>query len=66
MVITEDTKDTMRDILADIQDGSFAREWLLECSVNRPVLNARRRQEKEHLIEKVGSKLREMMSWLKK
>ena len=66
MVITEDTKDAMADILADIQDGSFAREWLLECRVNRPVLNARRAQEKEHLIEKVGAKLREMMSWLKK
>ena len=66
MVITEDTKDAMRDILSDIQDGSFAREWLLECRVNRPVLNARRAQEKEHLIEKVGAKLREMMSWLKK
>ena len=65
-IITEETKDTMRDILADIQDGSFAREWLLENLVNRPVLNALRRNEKEHLIEKVGAKLRSMMSWLKK
>jgi len=65
-IITEETKDTMRDILADIQDGSFAREWLLENQVNIPVLNALRNNEKEHLIEKVGGKLRGMMSWLKK
>jgi len=65
-IITEDTKDTMRDILTDIQDGSFAREWLLENQVNKPVLNALRNSEKEHLIEKVGGKLRDMMSWLKK
>ncbi len=65
-IITEETKDTMRDILADIQDGSFAREWLLENQVNIPVLNALRNNEKEHLIEKVGGKLRKMMSWLKK
>jgi ketol-acid reductoisomerase len=65
-IITEDTKDTMFEILSDIQDGSFAREWLLENQVNKPVLNALRNNEKEHLIEKVGGKLRGMMSWLKK
>jgi len=65
-IITEETKETMRDILADIQDGSFAREWLLENQVNRPVLNALRNIEKGHLIEQVGGKLRAMMSWLKK
>ena len=65
-IITEETKETMRDILADIQDGSFAREWLLENQVNRPVLNALRNIEKGHLIEQVGAKLRSMMSWLKK
>ncbi len=65
-IITEDTKDTMFEILSDIQDGSFAREWLLENQVNKPVLNALRNNEKEHLIEKVGGKLRDMMSWLKK
>jgi len=65
-IITEDTKDVMRDILADIQDGSFAREWLLENQVNKPVLNALRNSEKEHLIEDVGGELRGMMSWLKK
>lgn len=64
-VITEETKDIMADILADIQDGSFAREWMLENQANCPVLNARRRQESEHEIETVGAKLRDMMSWLK-
>lgn len=64
-IITEDVKDVMRDILADIQDGSFAREWLLENQVNCPVLRARRRQEEEHPIETVGAQLRDMMSWLK-
>jgi ketol-acid reductoisomerase len=56
----------MRGILTDIQTGAFAREWLLENQVNRPVLNALRRHEREHPIEKVGAKLRGMMSWLKK
>jgi len=65
-IITEETKDVMRDILTDIQDGSFAREWLLENQVNKPVLNALRNIEKEHLIEDVGGELRGMMSWLKK
>lgn len=65
-IITEETKDTMFAILSDIQDGTFAREWLLENQVNKPVLNALRNNEKEHLIEKVGGKLRGMMSWLKK
>ena len=65
-IITEETKDIMRDILTDIQDGSFAREWLLENQVNKPVLNALRNSEKEHLIEDVGGELRGMMSWLKK
>jgi len=65
-IITEETKDIMRDILTDIQDGSFAREWLLENQVNKPVLNALRNIEKEHLIEEVGGELRGMMSWLKK
>jgi len=65
-IITEETKDIMRDILTDIQDGSFAREWLLENQVNKPVLNALRNIEKEHLIEDVGGELRGMMSWLKK
>ena len=64
-VISEDVRDEMRDILAEIQTGEFAREWILENQANRPVFNALRRDQKEHPIEKVGRKIREMMSWLK-
>lgn len=65
-IITEETKREMRKILEEIQTGQFAREWILENQANRPVLNARRRIEKEHLIEEVGGRLRGMMGWLKK
>ena len=65
-VINEDVRDEMREILAEIQSGEFAREWILENKANRPVFNALRRMQKEHLIEQVGAKIRGMMSWLKK
>jgi ketol-acid reductoisomerase len=65
-IITEDTRREMKKVLSEIQDGSFAREWILENKANRPYFNARRRMEKESLIEKVGEKLRGMMSWIKK
>lgn len=65
-VITAETKKAMKEILYEIQSGQFAREWILENQANRPVLNARRRHEKEHQIEKVGARLRAMMNWLNK
>ena len=65
-IITEDTKDEMRQILSEIQTGEFAREWILETKANKPVLNALRRQGAEHQIEEVGEKLRGMMSWIGK
>jgi len=65
-IITEETREEMRQVLAEIQSGQFAREWLLENMVNRPVFNAVRRQEAEHDIEVVGKKLRAMMPWLKR
>ncbi|MFH0914272.1 MAG: ketol-acid reductoisomerase [Chloroflexota bacterium] len=65
-VIDEMVKDEMRQILAEIQDGSFAKEWILENQAGRPVYNALKRREKEHPIELVGAKLRAMMPWLKK
>ncbi len=65
-VITAETKKAMKEILSEIQSGQFAREWILENQANRPVLNARRSQEKEHQIEMVGSRLRAMMNWLNK
>lgn len=62
-IITDETKKEMKKVLAEIQDGTFARNWLLENQVNRPQFNATRRRETEHQVEKVGKELRSMMSW---
>ena len=64
-IITEDTKAEMKKILTEIQNGEFARDWMLENKVNAPVFNALTRKDEEHSIEKVGKKLRGMMPWLK-
>jgi len=63
-VINEQTRAEMRKILKEIQSGEFAREWILENQANRPVYNAIKRKDSEHLIEQVGKKLRGMMSWI--
>jgi len=63
-VIDENVRETMAEILSEIQSGEFAREWILENQANRPVYNALKRQGKEHLIETVGKDLRGMMSWI--
>ena len=65
-VIDEHVRDTMRQVLREIQDGSFAREWILENQAGRPGFEALRRMNAEHPIETVGEELRGMMSWLKK
>lgn len=65
-IITEETKATMKKILRDIQDGTFARNWLLENQIGCPNFNAMRRIEAEHQLEKVGAELRKMMSWTNK
>ena len=65
-VVTAETKKVMKKILDEIQSGEFARDWMLECKANKPVFNALTRRGEEHSIEKVGSKLRAMMPWLKK
>ena len=65
-IITEETRDEMRQILYEVQTGEFAKEWILENQARRPVFNALRRQEAAHPIEEVGKKLRAMMGWLKK
>jgi ketol-acid reductoisomerase len=65
-VVDDLTKDEMREILSEIQSGEFAREWILENQANRPVFNAFRRKTKEHQIEEVGARMRELMPWLKK
>ncbi len=65
-IITDETKKEMKKVLHEIQDGTFARNWILENQANRPHFNACRRMEAEHQVEKVGKELREKMSWQKK
>jgi ketol-acid reductoisomerase len=64
-MIDELAKEEMRQILAEIQDGSFAKEWILENQAGRPVYKALKRRDEEHPIELVGRELRAMMPWLK-
>jgi ketol-acid reductoisomerase len=64
-VIDDMVQEEMANILSEIQDGSFAKEWILENQAGRPVYNALKRQEAEHEIEVVGKRLRAMMPWLK-
>ncbi len=64
-VIDDMVKEEMAQILAEIQDGTFAKEWILENQAGRPVYNSLKRMDEEHLIEEVGAELREMMPWLK-
>jgi len=64
-IINDHVKAEMQEILEEVQNGSFAREWILENQANRPVYNALKRRESEHQIEVVGKKLRAMMPWLK-
>jgi len=65
-IITEETRKEMKKVLSEIQSGKFAKEWLLENQVGRPQYNAIKDKEANHLIEKVGKGLREMMAWIKK
>lgn len=65
-VVTEETRATMKQVLAEIQDGTFARNWIMENQLNRPQFNAYKRRELEHPIVEVGAELRGMMSWISK
>lgn len=65
-VIGPEVKQRMQEVLEGIQSGAFAREWIQENQVGRPVMTALRRREAEHQIEVVGRKLRSMMPWLGK
>ncbi|MDR1677671.1 MAG: ketol-acid reductoisomerase [Deltaproteobacteria bacterium] len=65
-IVTDETRETMAEILQEIQEGDFAREWILENKAGRPFFLARRRHEADHPINEVGRKLRKMMSWLGK
>jgi ketol-acid reductoisomerase len=65
-VISGEVREEMACILEEIQTGEFAREWILENMAGRPVYNAIKREESEHMIEVVGRELRGMMPWLGK
>lgn len=64
-IITEETKKEMKKVLSEIQDGTFAKRWILENNSNRAAFTARRRLESKHEITEVGKELRKMMSWMK-
>ena len=62
-IITDDTKKAMKKILSDIQDGTFAKDWMLENQIGAPHFNAMRKREAEHPLETVGKELRKLYSW---
>ncbi len=64
-IVTEETKKEMKKVLTEIQNGTFARNWILENRVGRPHFNAERRMHAEHQLESVGRELRKMYSWNK-
>jgi len=63
-IVNDLVREEMEDILTEIQDGTFAKEWILENQAGRPVFNALMRMDAEHPIEEVGAELRKMMPWL--
>ena len=63
-VINEESRKAMREALANIQSGEYAKQFILEGQSNYPSMTARRRQNAEHGIEVVGNKLRAMMPWI--
>ena len=64
-VIDDLVREEMEQILREVQDGTFAREWILENQAGCPSFNALRRRDREHLVEQVGRELRALMPWLK-
>lgn len=63
-IINEQSREAMQEVLADIQSGAYAEEWMDENANGRPNFDARRATEREHQIEQVGKELRGMMPWL--
>ncbi|NOZ04705.1 MAG: ketol-acid reductoisomerase [FCB group bacterium] len=63
-IITEETRNEMKKILAEIQNGEFAKEWIRENENGQPLMEKLRAENRNHPIEKVGAKLRKMMKWL--
>jgi ketol-acid reductoisomerase len=64
-LVTDETREEMRRMLREIQDGTYARNWIAEDKAGRPEFNATRRREQQHQIEDVGAKLRALMPFLK-
>jgi len=64
-VISDKARKVMKKMLAEIQSGKFAKEWIRENKKGRPNFNAWRKEADGHLIEKVGTQLRDMMPWMK-
>jgi ketol-acid reductoisomerase len=64
-IVTDETRKEMRKILAEIREGKFAKEWILENKANQASFKAIRRKERTSMIETVGKKLRSMMTWIK-
>ena len=64
-VINDETKTRMKEVLADVQSGDFAKEWILENQANRPKYNAINTRENQHPIEVVGRELRDLMPFVK-
>ena len=64
-VIGPAAKEEMKKILADVQSGTFAREWIEECDAGWPNMSRLREESLNHPIETVAKELRSMMSWLK-
>ena len=63
-VINDESREAMRDALKNIQNGEYAKQFILEGATNYPSMTANRRNNADHQIEQVGSKLREMMPWI--
>jgi ketol-acid reductoisomerase len=63
-IVNEQTRAEMKKILQEIQSGEFAREWILENRAGRPVFNANKRRDRNHLVEQVGRRLRKLMTWI--
>jgi len=65
-IVTDSTRKEMKKILSEIQEGKFARKWILENQAGRPEFNAIKNKELEHKLTSTGKKLRDMMSWIEK
>jgi ketol-acid reductoisomerase len=63
-IITDETRQVMKQILTEIQNGQFAREWILENKAGAPAFKATRRRDRNLEIEQVGRRLRKLMSWI--